>query len=55
MAARSGSAFWSAVAAGDTARGCMGWSGSCGSVACWLVSGSGAMAASRCWMAGRTS
>ena len=60
VAARSGSccwcsAFWSAVAAGDTGRGCMGWSGSCSSRVCWLACGHGAVAASRCWMAGRTS
>ena len=60
VAARLGSfclcpAFWSAVAAGDMRRGCMGWSGSCGSVACWWACGGGAMAANRCWMAGRTS
>ena len=58
MAARSGSfwwcsAFWSAVDAGDMERGGMGWSGSCGSVACWWACGRGAVVASRCRMAGR--
>ena len=41
------SAFQSAVAAGDVERGCMGWYGSV--ACCWVL------AASRCWMAGRTS
>ena len=49
------SAFWSAVDAGDMERGGMGWSGSCGSVGCWWACGRGAVAASRCRMAGRTS
>ena len=33
----------------------MGWSGSCGSVGCWWACGRGAVAASRCRMAGRMS
>ena len=60
-AARSGSGFsrwcsrfWSAVDAGDMERGGMGRSGSCGSVGCWAACGRGAVAASRCRMAGRT-
>ena len=62
VAARSGSgpsrwcsAFWSAVDEGDMERGGMGWSGSCGSVGWWWACGRGAVAASRCRMAGRTS
>ena len=62
VAARSGSgssrwcsAFWSAVDAGDMERGGMGSSGSCGSVGCSWACGRGAVAASRCRMAGRTS
>ena len=49
------SAFRSAVDAGDMERGGMGWSGSCGSVGCWWACGRGAVAASRCRMAGRMS
>ena len=33
----------------------MGWSGSCGSVGCWWACERGALAASRCQMARRTS
>ena len=52
VAARSGSccwcpAFWSALAARDTGRGYMGWSGSCGSSICWCTCGRGAVSASR--------
>ena len=49
------SAFWSAVARWDMGGDGMGWLGSCGSVACWWACGRGALAASRCRMAGRTS